>query len=82
MSGPSKLLAVTAFLALNGSVKSDTSGDDESLQPNIVLVLTDDLGFGDVNWNNAGIDTTPFMEELAKSNQTAILHNRVRLSNF
>lgn len=36
-------------------------------QPNIILVLPDDLGWSDVTWNNENTKTTPFLHELTKN---------------
>lgn len=38
----------------------------KDLQPNIVYILADDLGWSDVSWNNRNIDTTPFLKSLRK----------------
>ena len=36
-------------------------------RPNIVFVLADDLGWGDVGWNNPSMaDVTPHLTKLAK----------------
>ena len=44
-------------------------------QPNLVFVLTDDLGWGDVSYNNHNLHTTPFLKNLTnrKNNYASIL---------
>ena len=35
-------------------------------QPNIILIMADDLGYGDVGFNGNTIITTPHMDALAR----------------
>ena len=35
------------------------------LQPNIVFILPDDVGWSDVSWNNEKVPSTPFLAEMA-----------------
>ena len=38
----------------------------KKLQPNIVFVLFDDVGWADLGFNNLKITTTPFMDKMAR----------------
>ena len=40
---------------------------DSNLQPNIIFVLVDDLGWSDVTWNNENVKSTPFMAEMVRN---------------
>ena len=35
-------------------------------RPNILFILADDLGWGDVSWNNDLVKSTPFLANMAK----------------
>ena len=39
------------------------NGDEK---PNILLIMTDDLGWADVSWNNDNVKTTPNLLKLAQ----------------
>ena len=47
-------------------VSSVTYADNVSDQPNIILIVADDLGYNDVSWHNPDI-LTPHMERLARA---------------
>ena len=47
-------------------VSSVTYAENASEQPNIILIVADDLGYNDVSWHNPDIQT-PHMERLARA---------------
>ena len=52
--------------------KSCVSADE---RPNIIFVLTDDLGWSDVTWNNKAVNSTPFMASLIETGKASKLRN-------
>merc|ERR1712087_567984 len=44
-------------------------------KPNILFIMTDDLGWADVGFHNKGLKTTPFLDQLVKSKNAAELIN-------
>jgi arylsulfatase A-like enzyme len=48
------------------------NAESDREQPNIIYILADDLGWGDVNWNNKAINSTPFLESLLKNGNTTL----------
>ncbi|WP_068422326.1 arylsulfatase B [Planctomyces sp. SH-PL62] len=65
--GWARVVAATACLACT------TAGAEEAPRPNVVVILADDLGWGDVGWHGSKIKT-PNLDELAASG--------ARLENF
>lgn len=62
---------LTITLALFGLMLSTaTSNADEATRPNIVLILADDLGYGDVGFNGATDIRTPTLDRLASAGTT------------
>ena len=47
-------------------LRFETNDDYKKLQPNIVFVLFDDVGWADLGFNNLKITTTPFMDKMAR----------------
>lgn len=71
------LLSLIGILGLMGCEKSDSSQTSEqdlhtevvAKKPNIILVMTDDQGYGDFSMNNNPIVNTPNIENLASQSQ-------------
>lgn len=60
------LKTLTAFAALMGAVSVSTVRAAESQRPpNVVFILADDLGYGDVSCNGQGKIKTPAIDQLA-----------------
>ena len=68
--GLSGLLAVTSIQAKEPGKKNNRKGQ----LPNVVLILADDMGYGDLNCYGATRYTTPNLDKLAK--------NGARFTNF
>ena len=47
-------------------LRFETNDDYKKLQPNIVFVLFDDVGWADLGFNNLKITTTPFIDKMAR----------------
>jgi len=47
-------------------LRFETNDDFKKLQPNIVFVLFDDVGWADLGFNNFKITTTPFMDKMTR----------------
>lgn len=65
-------LIVSACWAAN--VDQPAQGTARKARPNIVLILTDDLGYGDLGYHGNPFVSTPHIDELAADS--------VRLTNF
>lgn len=59
-----RLLAALALLAARGSCPPH-AGAADAPKPNVVLIMADDLGYGDVGWHG-GPYKTPHLDRLAK----------------
>jgi hypothetical protein len=66
---PRRLFMLIGFLVASNNAIADRAAD----RPNVVILLADDLGWGDVGYNGSIIDT-PNIDRLAKEG--------VRLTNF
>ena len=72
------LLSLVGVLSLAGCEKANNSEVSEhnketvvtTKKPNIILVMTDDQGYGDFSMNNNPIVQTPNIEELASQSQS------------
>ena len=60
------------LLVSTGRIQAQDPADD---RPNIIFVITDDLGWSDVSWNNLKTNSTPFMADLIHSGQASSLRN-------
>jgi arylsulfatase A len=64
-----KTLALTSGLLIATalySVPYDAAAQDDALQPNFILIMTDDLGYGDVGCYGATAVETPNIDRLAE----------------
>ena len=63
-----RVLFLFLLSVLSKRLRFETGENDEykKLQPNIVFVLFDDVGWADLGFNNLKITTTPFMDKMAK----------------
>jgi hypothetical protein len=59
-------IAATIFLATSSSANS-AQKNDSGERPNIVFIMADDLGYGDVGCYGATWVNTPNIDELARS---------------
>jgi len=48
------------------------------MQPNIMFMFVDDLGFNDVGWNSNSRIQTPFLDHLVKEESLILTHNYVQ----
>jgi arylsulfatase A len=60
------ILLLTSSFAITGLNAREDSKLADSTKPNIVLIYTDDLGFGDLSVNGATGVKTPHVDRLAK----------------
>lgn len=69
-----KVISITTLLVLNITGCSSEQRNVEESLPNIILVMTDDQGYGDFGHNDNPIVKTPVLDQLAQ--------NSVRFTNF
>src|SRR3546814_7376340 len=79
----SVFLAALIFQSAIVWAQESKSSESGSPKPNIVIILADDMGYGDVSWNNPHARTrTPHIDELvARSEEhTSELQSLMRIS--
>lgn len=57
----------TIFIYFSSTVFSNDTVDREDRRPNIIYILTDDLGWADVTWNNRKVKSTPFLYSMSQN---------------
>jgi uncharacterized sulfatase len=60
------MTSCTVFSAPKSQVSADTSHPDAAQQPNIIVILTDDQGWGDIGLNGATLFKTPNIDQMGK----------------
>ena len=63
----SNLVRLNLFVAFVAFLAIGCSQPTPSEQPNIILIMTDDLGWGDVGFNGNEVIQTPHLDQLASS---------------
>lgn len=63
----SKYTLIGLPLILSGSCKSGTTNEENSRKPNIILIYTDDVGYGDISCYGATSVKTPEIDRLAEN---------------
>ncbi len=53
------------MLTIMTSFNSETGSADDSVQPNVIIIFIDDMGYGDVGFNGATIPKTPHLDQMA-----------------
>ena len=64
------LAVCVAVLGLNPAAVQPADAEDASTRPNVLLILVDDLGYGDLGCQGAGDMRTPHIDRLAASGMT------------
>ena len=60
------LCLITTALGLSGALATE--------KPNIVLIMCDDLGWGDVGFNGNKVIRTPHLDAMAKGGMLSLIH--------
>ena len=59
-------IALLTFLACKGKTSKNSDFKNGNDKPNIILILTDDQGYGDVGFNGSKDILTPHIDNIAK----------------
>jgi len=68
------LIVSLVIVILSTSCKSKVSGEKEPARPNIIYILADDLGYGDVGFNGQSKFVTPNIDRLAADGMVFTQH--------
>jgi arylsulfatase A-like enzyme len=69
-----KLLAYLLLIVVTSACTSNTTKTKESNKPNIIYILADDLGYGDVGFNGQNKFNTPNIDKLAADGMVFTQH--------
>ncbi|KAA3656158.1 MAG: hypothetical protein DWQ10_16020 [Calditrichaeota bacterium] len=69
-----KKTAIILILALAASVQLSAQKTQEKQRPNIIVILADDLNWGDIGYNNPEKVYTPNLDRLADEGATLVNH--------
>lgn len=58
-------ITVPAFLTLGVAAVSCTSQPEKLKLPNVIVILADDVGYGDLDWNGSNTVQTPHVAQMA-----------------
>ncbi len=58
---------VGLFLILSSCIGCESNKNSKSIRPNVLVIIADDMGWGDIGYNNPGKVYTPNLDQLAKS---------------
>ncbi len=61
------ILPVVGLVAMIGRGCGQDTQDGDNRQPNVILILVDDMAYGDLSMNNGGLTRTPHLDQLAEA---------------
>ena len=70
LSGANRLLGCVAAVCLVAGTLAEAGAEDLAVRPNVLLILVDDLGYGDLGYMGAKDMRTPHIDRLAASGMT------------
>ena len=70
LPGANRLLACVAAACLVAGSLAEAVAEDLAVRPNVLLILVDDLGYGDLGYMGADDMRTPHLDRLAASGMT------------
>ena len=70
LPGANRLLACVVAVCLVVGVMGEAGAEDLAVRPNVLLILVDDLGYGDLGYMGADDMRTPHIDRLAASGMT------------
>ncbi len=68
------LIVSLLIIILSASCKPNVSGEKELSKPNIIYIMADDLGYGDVGFNGQSKFKTPNIDRLAAEGMVFTQH--------